>query len=143
METEPITFYAGGFNCFSNMAAFAVEIDGVLFMTSEHAYQSARFSDESIKEKIKNTRSALDAKLIAGENKELELPNWYEINLSVMESIVRSKLQQHPYIQKKLIESGEREIFEASDDSFWGWGKDKNGRNELGKIWMKLRKDII
>jgi len=24
-------------------------------------------------------------------------------------------------------------------DDFWGWGEKRNGRNELGKIWMELR----
>ena len=60
-----------------------------------------------------------------------------------MEDIVRAKLSQHPYIQKKLLESGEREIIEASpEDAFWGWGPNKDGENQMGKIWMKLREEL-
>lgn len=60
-----------------------------------------------------------------------------------MKDIVREKLHQHPYIQKKLRETGDRELIEVSPvDSFWGWGPDRNGRNELGKIWMELREEL-
>jgi len=44
----------------------------------------------------------------------------------------------------KLMQTGKREIIEDSPkDDFWGWGKKRKGRNELGKIWMKLRDEII
>ena len=26
--------------------------------------------------------------------------------------------------------------------SFWGWGEDRKGQNNLGKLWMKLRDEI-
>lgn len=54
------------------------------------------------------------------------------------------KIKQHTYIYNKLIETGDREMIEASPiDSFWGWGPDKKGENNMGKIWMKLRAEII
>lgn len=144
MENEPVLFYGGKFGCFSNMSSYAVEIDGKVFMTSEHAYQCAKFSDSSIKEKIFNARSGYDAKMIAVENKSLVSSDWNERSLEVMESIVRKKLEQHPHIKEKLLETGKREIIEASPtDAFWGWGPEKNGENHLGKIWMKLRGELV
>lgn len=60
-----------------------------------------------------------------------------------MEEIVRCKLNQHPYIKEILKSSGTKMIVEMNDDDeFWGWGKNHNGANELGKIWMKLREEI-
>jgi predicted NAD-dependent protein-ADP-ribosyltransferase YbiA (DUF1768 family) len=60
-----------------------------------------------------------------------------------MERILRAKLDQHPHIKKKLIETGNRDIIEASkDDEFWGWGPNKTGQNNHGKIWMKLREEL-
>jgi predicted NAD-dependent protein-ADP-ribosyltransferase YbiA (DUF1768 family) len=42
-----------------------------------------------------------------------------------------------------LLESGNKYIVEMNDkDEFWGWGKNHDGRNSLGKIWMKLRDEI-
>jgi ribA/ribD-fused uncharacterized protein len=112
-------------------------------MTSEHAYQYTKFSDVEIKKKILESRSGYDAKMISIEYKDLALPNWDEIKLEVMEKILRQKLAQHPHIKKKLVESADREIIEASkDDDFWGWGANKTGQNNHGKLWMKLRTEI-
>ena len=59
-----------------------------------------------------------------------------------MKEILKSKIEQHPYVLKKLIQSGNREIIEDSwRDSFWGWGKNKDGQNILGKLWMELREE--
>ncbi len=144
MENEPVLFYGGKFGCFSNMAGFAVEIDGVVYMTSEHAYQSAKFSDQGIKNKIINARSGMDAKKVAIDNSEFVIPEWHTINLEVMENILRKKLEQHAYIQEKLIETGKREIIEASPhDAYWGWGPDKKGLNMHGKLWMKIRSEFV
>lgn len=60
-----------------------------------------------------------------------------------MESILCAKLKQNPYVYKKLLQTGKRQIVEDSPkDSFWGWGPDREGRNELGKFWMKLRAEL-
>ena len=61
-----------------------------------------------------------------------------------MYNIIKEKTTQHPYVKKKLLETGDREIIEDSwRDDFWGWGPNKNGRNELGKLWMKLRNKLV
>lgn len=61
-----------------------------------------------------------------------------------MENILRKKLEQHPHVKEKLLETGDREIIEASPtDGFWGCGPDKIGENHHGKIWMKLRSELI
>ena len=60
-----------------------------------------------------------------------------------MEDICRYKLEQHPYIQKKLLETGDLLIVEdLPKDSFWGWGPNRDGENQLGKIWMRLRDEL-
>ena len=60
-----------------------------------------------------------------------------------MLDICKTKLDQHPYIQHKLADTGDLVMVEDSPrDSFWGWGHNKAGKNELGKIWMELRSTI-
>ena len=57
-----------------------------------------------------------------------------------MREIVRAKLEQHSYVRQALMDSGDRPIVEMNDsDEFWGWGKNHEGQNNLGKIWMELR----
>ncbi|MFZ2484418.1 MAG: NADAR family protein [Minisyncoccia bacterium] len=141
---DPVFFYEREFYVFSNFSSFMLEWKGKLYPTSEHAYHSEKFEDEVIKEAIRNCRSAHDAFKLAKENSTKYKNNWDEIKLGVMNEIIRAKVAQHPYVRKKLIESGERQIIEDSwKDDFWGWGAGKNGENHLGKIWMEVRQEVI
>lgn len=129
---------------FSNFSAFEVEWDGKSWPTSEHAYQAAKFGDKDIRKEIQITKSPYDAKELAKTYKDKKRSDWNDAKLDIMESIVRHKLSQHEYIKQKLIETGNEEIIEDSPtDSFWGWGPEKDGENHLGKIWMRLREEIV
>jgi len=141
---DKIFFYPKEFYVFDNFAAFQVEYDGVLFSTSEHAYQATKFKKTNSKtyELVKQSRSAHDAQKIANENKNKVDPEWNKYKMSIMKDILRNKIEQHPYVLKKLIQSGNREIIEDSwRDPTWGWGKNKDGKNLLGKLWMELREE--
>ncbi len=141
--SERILFYEGTRYFLSNFSSFKVRWRGVDWMTSEHAYQAAKFDDPEIFELIKNAPSAHDTKKIAHANVAKVVIGWNEMKVGIMEEILRAKLAQHPYIQKKLRESGSREIIENSPtDSFWGRGPDWKGKNWLGKLWMKLRAEL-
>jgi hypothetical protein len=141
-----VAFYEREFYCFSNFSSFAVKWKGKIWQTSEHAYQAAHFlkTAPKVAEEIDKAKSADVAKRIARINIDKVPKNWDDKKIEVMGDILRCKLKQNPYVMYKLKQSGKRRIVEDSPfDSFWGWGKDKKGRNELGKLWMKLRKEII
>ena len=88
--------------------------------------------------------SAHDAFKLAKANAHKAPKNWSDIKVGIMEEIVRCKLEQNTYIQEKLRQTGEVLIVEDSPkDDFWGWGPNRDGRNELGKIWMRLRKTMF
>ena len=140
-----VGFYEREFYCFSNFSSFAVKWKGKLWPTSEHAYQAAHFfkTAPKIAEKIHKAMSADEAKRIAAANKDKVPKDWDKKKVAIMEDIVRHKLQQNPYVLHKLLQTGKRRIVEDSTkDDFWGWGLKRNGRNELGKIWMKLRDEV-
>ena len=60
-----------------------------------------------------------------------------------MKEICQAKLEQHPYIEKTLRESGNMDLVEDSPkDEFWGRGANWTGQNNLGKIWMELREEL-
>ena len=60
------------------------------------------------------------------------------------EGSLRKKLQQNPYVKQKLLQTKDYIIVEDSPkDNFWGWGKDRTGENHLGKLWMKLRDELL
>lgn len=139
----PVLFYERRFYVFSNFSSFAVMYKGRLCSTSEHAYHVEKFDDLAIIDEIANARSAHDALQIAKRHKDKRRPDWDDVKVSVMYEVCRAKLEQHPYIQKLLLETGDRLIVEDSHkDGFWGWGPKGDGRNELGKIWMRLRDEL-
>ena len=60
-----------------------------------------------------------------------------------MEELLRLKIEQNPYVKKKLLQTEDYLIVEDSPkDSFWGWGPNRDGFNQLGKLWMKLRDEL-
>ena len=144
VSDDVIGFYEREYYCFSNFSSFAVEWRDRVWMTSEHAYQAAKFDHEpKIQREIAEARSAHDAKRIANEHNHKVPAAFHERKVELMEAIVRNKLYQHPYIQKKLKETGTMHLVEDSPkDAFWGWGPMRDGDNELGKIWMRLRNEL-
>lgn len=143
---ENVGFYEREFYVFSNFSSFQVEWRGRLWQTSEHAYQASHFFETAPKlvEEIFKVKSAHEAFKIAKANADKIPDNWEEVKVGIMEDIVRNKLKQNPYIMHKLLQTGDRLIVEDSPkDDCWGWGLNKDGRNELGKIWMKLREEIL
>lgn len=142
---EVIGFYPREFYCLDNFSSFKVEYEGYLYSSLEEAYQSLGFvsSAPEIAEKIKRSHSAHEAQKIAYDNKDKRQSNWDEVKLDVMEKLLRAKIDQNPYVKKKLLETKDYIIVEDSPkDSFWGWGSDRNGQNNLGKLWMKLRDEL-
>ena len=142
---EVIGFYPREFYPFDNFSSFKVEWNGYLFSSVEEAYQAASFmgSDEELVEKIKKSHSADEAQRIAYANRDKRREDWDDVKVSIMEELLRLKIEQNPYVKKKLLQTGDYMIVEDSPkDDFWGWGPNRNGQNNLGKLWMKLREEL-
>ncbi len=144
-KLDAIGFYNREFYVFSNFSAEAIEFNGILYTTCEHAYQALKFIDTApeIAKQITRAKSPHEAKKIAERNRHLQAENWDDIKLGVMEELLRAKLAQHPYVRKKVLQTKEYSLCEDSPyDSFWGVGPDLDGQNQLGKLWIKLRNEL-
>lgn len=142
---EIIGFYPREFYAFDNFSAFQVDFIDKRWPTSEHAYHAMKFIDTApeIVEEIYAARSPHDALKIASTHRSRRRGDWDEVKIEIMYEICKCKMLQNPYVLDKLRLSGDLEIVEDSPkDDFWGWGPNRNGRNELGKIWMRLREEI-
>lgn len=138
-----VCFYEHEFYVLSNFSAFQIEWRGKLFPTSEHAYQSEKFAAEQHKEMIRKAPSAHEAFKRAELLKDMVRPDWPLIRIKIMKAILTAKVSQHKYVYRKLMETGDRLLIENSwRDSFWGWGPNKTGANQLGRLWMEIRKDL-
>ncbi len=140
---KQIFFYEHDFYIFSNFSSFAIEWKGDLWMTSEHVYQAEKFEDPTIRKEIQECRSAHNAMKTAHKHRSAYRENWDNLKLAVMKEILHTKVEQHPYVKKKLLESGDKELIENSwRDDYWGWGPNKDGANHLGKLWMQVRDEV-
>lgn len=73
----PIYFYNQWYDVLNNFSANAVEIDGILYPTSEHAYQAAKCTDPNGKEEVRMAKSPLLAKEISNRKYKLAKdPDW-------------------------------------------------------------------
>jgi hypothetical protein len=144
LDTEKqIFFYEQEFYIFSNFSSFKLRWKEYDWMTSEHAYHSEKFDDKKLLEELKNTRSAHEAMALAYANRDSYRKDWDDIKLEVMKEILHTKVAQHPYVKKKLLESGNKKLVENSwRDDYWGWGPNKDGANHLGKLWMRVRDEV-
>jgi ribA/ribD-fused uncharacterized protein len=147
-----VFFYEQDFYVLSNFSAFQLKWVGIEFDTSEHAYHFLKFRpqfDEGTNEQrklrgeIMYARSAHDAFKLAETNKHLRRPDWDTVKVGIMRELLRAKADQHEYVRRKLLATGDRELIEDScRDSFWGWGPNRDGKNMLGKLWMEVRTEL-
>ena len=139
-----VFFYEQDFYVLSNFSAFTLQWKGLRFDTSEAAYHWEKFPfNPSVAYKIIEAPSAHEAFKIAAEFKHLRRFNWDEVKVDIMRDILRAKVDQHEYVRRKLLATGDREIVEDSwRDGYWGWGVNKDGLNMLGKLWMEIRNEL-
>lgn len=140
-----VFFYEQDFYVLSNFSSFRVRWRGIDFDTSEHAYHWAKFdgTEREVQDMILEARSAHDAFKIAESQRMFRRDNWDAEKVPVMREIIRAKVEQHEYVRRKLLATGDRELVEDSwRDDFWGWGPNRDGSNMLGKLWMGIRIEL-
>jgi N-glycosidase YbiA len=141
-DDEAVYWFSSPFDPLNNWSAHALDIDGLVFHTLEHAYHYKKFYDNwpEIAEQIRLSPSPWAAMKVARENNDKVTSNWHDIKLEVMEKLLRLKLEQNEDVGMILVKTGIRKIVENSPwDSFWGCGADGEGKNMMGELWMKIR----
>ena len=69
--------------------------------------------------------------------------DWDDVRNDVMYTALTAKFTQNEQLKKLLQETGNAEIIEASPrDEYWGWGRNKDGQNMLGKLLIKCRANV-
>lgn len=153
--TSYVGFYEREFYPLSNFSAFTMmwetwPREGLQrFDTSEAVYHWEKFKGSIPTQKqyeimaaIRSAPSAHEAFKIAERNKQHRRPKWDDEKVEIMLRIIRAKADQHEYVRRKLLETGDRDLVEDSwRDDFWGWGPNKDGQNMLGKLWMTIRQE--
>ena len=145
-----VFFYEQDFYVLSNFSAFNLKWANLTFPTSEHAYHYEKFcfsgtmrETADLRYSIRTAPSAHEAFKLAESNKARRRPDWENVRVPIMRRILRAKAEQHEYVRRKLLATGDRELIENSwRDTFWGWGPNRDGKNMLGKLWMEVRAEL-
>lgn len=126
----------------SNFYLCPVEYDGILYPSSENAYQAQKTLDIEERKKFINITPNESKKL--GRKVKLR-EDWETIiegrpnKVVIMSNIVASKFLQNN-LKELLIQTGDKHLEESNwwRDSYWGTYNDE-GENWLGRILMRLR----
>jgi len=132
---------------FSPYTAHAVDVDGVIYPTVEHAYQCMRYTDEKITKEIINARSPVKAWQTSCKYKHLQKPDFRPRKREIMKNLMRARALQHEEVRKALLDSGDAPIVKhittyPPGDGFWDDGENGEGENQMGKIWMEIREEL-
>lgn len=126
----------------SNFSKAPITVDGITYLTVEHAFQAAKTYDVNVKMKIAATQRADWAKRMGGRVKLRE--DWNDVKLDIMKELLNLKFQDER-LAAKLIATGNATLVEGNPwhDNFYGQCTCVNctgkGQNHLGKLLMEIR----
>ena len=130
-----------------------VDSAGITWPTTEHYFQAMKFLPGEIcklnslftcREYIRRAKTPGEAAQI-GRSRDLPLrKDWEEVKDQYMYKALWYKFTQHQDLRELLCETNDAELIEHTyKDSYWGDGGDGTGKNMLGVLLMKIRKNII
>ena len=133
--------FTGDHSFLSNFHPSPVRLDGETYPTVEHAFQAAKTGDSAARERIRDAKTPASAKAL-GRRVQLR-GDWEDVKVGTMTDLVRQKFIAHPDLATKLLATHDAELVEGNTwgDRFWGMSRG-TGRNELGRILMKIRAEI-
>jgi ribA/ribD-fused uncharacterized protein len=132
--------FFGNYRFLSNYELGSVLYDGIIYPSSENAYQAAKSFDIEIRKKFINV-SPNESKKMA--KTILIREDWEEVKYGIMYNIVLDKFIRNRELGDKLIETGDKYLEETNHWKDITWVVcDGVGKNWLGKILMDVRTDI-
>jgi ribA/ribD-fused uncharacterized protein len=151
MNNDKFIFFYGGY--FSQWAQTKFTIDGVEYNTAEQymmCQKALLFGDDEAYQKILRSHDPSIQKATGRKVKNFDADKWSAVAKSVVYRANLAKFST-PYLKKFLLDTGDREIVEASPtDRIWGIGMAENdpdrfdkskwrGTNWLGEVIMQVR----
>lgn len=136
-----IDSFTGKFAFLSNFFSAPIQdSDGLVWPTSEHAFQAMKTLDPEERKLIRKSSTPGKAKRL-GRLVTLR-PDWEDVKLGFMHRILNQKFAQHPELRQKLVDTHPHELIEGNHWHDTTWGVDSAtgvGENLLGKLLMSIR----
>lgn len=141
-DDDEIKGFFGKYRWLSNFYTSDVLFDGLLYQSSETAYQSAKVIRE-LREPFTDMDDCVSKKAWKTLPKEALIPHWDNNKYRIMDIIVFDKFSRNENLKQKLIDTKDKYLEESNhwSDTFWGVDYDSGlGENSLGKILMDVRR---
>ena len=149
-SASEIRFYRANekpFGAFSNLYPRAVEFEGAVYLTAEHAYQAGKPAKKAVREWVLSAPNpALVAMAAHGLYSWDVVPNWATVKFDRMRGVLFAKYRQHQDLRTLLLSTGESRLVESTKTNnavnrLWGEVNGK-GENMLGKLLMEVRAEL-
>ncbi len=146
---QPIYFFSKTNEWFelSNFYSFGfIDEEDFYWPTVEHYFQAMKFPGEKYqeyREKIRLAETPGKAKKL-GQTRQIPLrKDWEMVKEDIMLYALTKKFS-HPKMKAILLATDNRYLYENSPyDYYWGIGKQHTGKNRLGELLMKVRKELL
>ena len=114
------------------------------YKTITHFYESVihRATNPELEKTVREAKTAQEAMELSKAEAEAPTLTEKERIYTMKYGLDAFYTRVHSVNLKELIAStGDAPLIYASPDTFWGNGPDGNGANQLGKLWMVIRKE--
>lgn len=131
----------------SNYHKHPVVFEGLMYPSTEHAYQAGKSIIESERRFIQNLSSCGSARKAGQSPSKGGLvtlrDDWEDVKLDIMKTVCIEKFKD-PELAEKLLATKPYKLIEGNwwGDDFWGMCTEK-GKNNLGLILMDIRDNIL
>merc|ERR1740117_547844 len=137
--------FEGPYACLSPsfMAKCHLAGEAASFPSVAHALQASKSNDKCARHLIRTCETVADAKTLCAK---MDLTSWNKSRLQIMEQLLRDKFMRHRHLRRILLKTKGKELFHENKqgDMFWGVCREKKkGKNQLGQLLMKIRREII
>ncbi len=152
-----VNSFSGRWSFLSNFYPCKIVSQGITYPSTEHYYVAMKAKDDQIINGIfypvADVRDVISRIATAGQVKRfgrnLQIrKDWEDVKLGIMEWAIREKFTKNNDLKEMLLQTGEQQLIEGNywHDNYWGVCNctkcGNKGDNNLGKVLMKIRKEI-
>ncbi len=141
LDARNIRGFVGEYRWLSNFYPCTVAYEGLVYRSSEAAYQAAKFSPGA---RAEFTQLDPDSAKKLARSRAFDAAAWDARKDRVMREVAWAKFSQNPELGRRLAATGDRYLEETNwwNDPYWGVYQGQ-GKNMLGHILMETRARLL